>query len=145
MSAADLKRPDMLRYLASLPYYGQAMVEVRKADPWWKVELPALFRVEMEFDDEDAECPTCGCTCGTYDRTAIRTVEVEAMSEEEAEQAALDAHPGWTVWRVDPPKPCKIEFPHADPAASVDTRRMAETGTGSGRSPSGAVPEGETP
>jgi len=30
-------------------------------------------------------------------------------------------------------------------AASVDTRRMAETGTGSGRSPSGAVAEGETP
>lgn len=29
--------------------------------------------------------------------------------------------------------------------ASVDTRRMAETGTGSGRSPSGAVAEGETP
>jgi hypothetical protein len=28
--------------------------------------------------------------------------------------------------------------------ASADTRRMAETRSGSGRSPSGAVPEGQT-
>jgi hypothetical protein len=31
------------------------------------------------------------------------------------------------------------------PAASADTHRMAETGTGSGRSLSGAVPNGQTP
>jgi hypothetical protein len=122
-SASVAITPEHVRFLAAMPFCGQADVLIRTIDPWWRI-VGELRTYKVSFVREiDGECPTCGCDCGEYTDTERKTIEVEARSPEAAEERAqsiMDRRElGWEFVSVEKPRPPKIKMPPEIEAAKV--------------------------
>jgi len=102
--AIDLSNADFLREVAALPFYGQAQQIVRMRDPLWKSEIgePRIFKVSIE--------KVCGCNCPHCIEEESKTVDVEAVSGEQAAALAEAEYSEWEIIDVRLPR-CGCEVP----------------------------------